>query len=122
MGKGIVFYFRVVSIVYMAFGPNRIRRKMIDASVLESMATFSILGNQPFDTRTGTFEWELMLSIPITTFVFLDISSFNQVLASSNFYKCGDATPQSHYLSWSPISTTKPDFHQLEYFGKVQFG
>lgn len=51
MGKGIVFYYRVVSIVYMAFGPNRIRRKMIDVSVLECIATFSTLGNQLFDTR-----------------------------------------------------------------------
>lgn len=114
--------FNCIGIAFMAFGLDRFRRKMIEPNVLEQIATYSTLGNQPFATRTGDFEWELMLSIPKTTFVFSDISSFNQIKATANFYKCGDATPQPHYLSWSPIDTPRPDFHQPKFFGKVLFG
>ncbi len=34
-----------------------------------------------------------------------------------NFYKCGDQTPSPHYLSWSPVTTPRPEFHSPECFG-----
>ena len=37
----------------------------------------------------------------------------------ANFYKCGDKTAHPHFLSWSPVSTEKPDFHRPEFFGEL---
>lgn len=36
-----------------------------------------------------------------------------------NFYKCGDETPQPHYLSYAPIHTKEPDFHQPDFFAPL---
>jgi hypothetical protein len=38
-----------------------------------------------------------------------------------NIYKCGDALPVPHYVSWRPIDTPDPDFHRPEYFGQIVF-
>ena len=38
----------------------------------------------------------------------------------ANFYKCGDDTPQPHFISWSPIDLPKPDFHAPQFFGVLE--
>lgn len=37
-----------------------------------------------------------------------------------NFYKCGDETPVLHYLSWHPMTSSNPDFHRPEDFGRME--
>jgi len=39
----------------------------------------------------------------------------------ANFYKCADGSSHPHWLSWSSIHTSKPDFHRPEYFGQLVF-
>ncbi len=39
----------------------------------------------------------------------------------ANLYKCADASSHPHWLFWSPIETSKPDFHRPEFFGKLVF-
>ena len=39
----------------------------------------------------------------------------------ANFYKCGDETSNPHWLTWSPITNGKVDFHQPEFFGVLKF-
>lgn len=41
---------------------------------------------------------------------------------AGNFYKCGDATEQPHYLSWAPIPLPNPDYHTPEHFGVLTLG
>ncbi|MDE7147331.1 MAG: hypothetical protein K2O20_02960, partial [Duncaniella sp.] len=36
-----------------------------------------------------------------------------------NFYKCASGTSQPHYLSWTPVPTPEPDFHQPQHFGQI---
>ena len=38
-----------------------------------------------------------------------------------NLYKCADGSSHPHWLTWSPIDTPTPDFHQPEYFGRLIF-
>ena len=40
---------------------------------------------------------------------------------SANLYKCGDKLNQPHYLSWSPITLSKPNFHCPDFFGTLTF-
>ena len=39
----------------------------------------------------------------------------------ANLYKCGDKLQQPHFLSWSPITLDKPNFHCPEFFGTLTF-
>lgn len=39
-----------------------------------------------------------------------------------NFYKCGDATVQPHYLAWNPVTSETPAFHRPEDFGEIVLG
>lgn len=41
--------------------------------------------------------------------------------AACNFYKCGDATEIPHYLAWAPLSSSTPDFHRRQDFGRLLF-
>lgn len=59
--------------------------------------------------------WSLELEIPFST---LGLDSCPARL-EANFYKCGDKTAVTHFVSWSPVGTPKPDFHRPEYFGEL---
>jgi hypothetical protein len=39
----------------------------------------------------------------------------------ANFYKCGDMLSVPHYVTWNPVGTKKPDYHQPAYFGLLKF-
>ena len=39
-----------------------------------------------------------------------------------NFYKCGDATVQPHYLAWNPVTSAVPAFHRPWEFGEIVLG
>ena len=116
------FEFNCIGVPYLATGPNRFRRRLVEPNLVEQIAVHSTLGNQPFDKRSGAFEWELMISIPISCFVGSNLTTFDDLAATANLYKCGDETEVPHFLSWNPIDTPNPDFHRSEFFGKVQFG
>lgn len=65
--------------------------------------------------------WEVRLEISAETL--RGLWSLELVPGGSlyaNFYKCGDETPQPHFLSWSPIDLPKPDFHVPQFFGTLE--
>ena len=62
-------------------------------------------------------EWSLLEIIPFDS-IGLDKAPENLEV---NFYKCGDNCNRAHYLSWSPIGLSKPNFHCPEFFGKIRF-
>ena len=39
-----------------------------------------------------------------------------------NFYKCGDLTPNPHFLSWNKIEQDEPAFHVPQFFGTLILG
>lgn len=69
----------------------------------------------------GTIHWELTVAIPLEVFVHHNISSLKGRKARANFYKCGDALPDPHFISWANIEAPKPNFHLPEFFGTVVF-
>lgn len=69
--------------------------------------------------REGDYWWvEYFLSLDIIEEVFGKISTEKGTEYRGNFYKCGELTPQPHYLAWSPIDLPSPDYHCPKYFGK----
>lgn len=55
--------------------------------------------------------WEIALDIPFNVFIYNDITSLQRGTLQSQFYKCGDETPEPHYLSWNNILNNEPNFH-----------
>ena len=87
----------------------------------EELAKIKIKTSLPeftlIDDRDGG-EWNLTVVIPTDALPEGFLCSGREFTA--NFYKCGDKTIDKHYLSWSPIETEKPSFHQPKFFGKVK--
>jgi len=39
----------------------------------------------------------------------------------ANFYKCADETSHPHWLTWSPVDNSTPNFHLPKFFGILEF-
>jgi hypothetical protein len=65
--------------------------------------------------------WEIMLVIPSIVFSNHSIQSLKGTECNVNFYKCGNSLLYPHFLAWSDIRSSKPDFHLPEFFGKLIF-
>lgn len=115
------FEFSCIGTIHLAWGPGRNNRKFVDPKIVEKIAIKSSLGNQPFDNKSGNFEWEMMIRIPLECFSYSKLKTFNNLKATANFYKCGEETAVTHYVTWNPVKTENPDYHRPEFFGKVQF-
>jgi hypothetical protein len=115
------FEFSCIGTIHLAYGPGRQNRKFIAPETVEKIEIQSTLGNQPFEEKSGNFEWEMMIRIPLVCFAFDTLKTLNGIKATANFYKCGDETKEPHYITWNPIQTKNPDYHRPEFFGNVEF-
>lgn len=115
------FEFNCIGTIHIGYGSGRGNRKAVPVNLAEKIEIESSLGNQPFEEKTGNFEWEMMIRIPLESFAFDQIKSLNGLKATANFYKCGDETTEPHFVTWNPVGTENPDYHCPEYFGKVLF-
>jgi hypothetical protein len=115
------FEFSCIGTIHLAWGPGRHNRKFVDPAIVKKIAIKSSLGDQPIDNASGEFEWEMMIRIPLDCFAYSNLNSFSKLKAAANFYKCGEETAITHYVTWNPVGTDTPDYHRPEFFGKVQF-
>lgn len=115
------FEFNCIGTIHIGYGSGRDKRKPVPVQLAEKIEIESSLGKKAFAEKTGLFNWELMIRIPLESFAFDDIDSFTRLKTTGNFYKCGDETSVPHFLTWNPIDTANPDYHRPEYFGKVVF-
>lgn len=81
--------------------------------------------SNPFDPKPQRIDggWEIVYQIPVS-FVrrfFPEFAPVSGGTIRANFYKCGDLTPQEHYLSWNPMSCDTPAFHRPCDFGLLTF-
>jgi hypothetical protein len=82
----------------------------------------SSIGGAPFGVKEGEgpYTWTLTVAIPVD--LFTDVATpLSGSTLRGNFYKCGDKLPRAHYLSWSPIDTPRPSFHEPGFFGTLVF-
>ena len=68
--------------------------------------------------------WELTYRLPLTFLrvLYPALSLTPGTVLRANCYKCGDLTPEPHYLSWNPVISVKPDFHRPCDFGRMVLG
>jgi hypothetical protein len=115
------FEFNCIGTTHLAHGPGRNNRKFVPKETVEKIEISSTLGKQPFEEKTGNFEWEMMIRIPLECFTYSKLKSFDGLKATGNFYKCGNETLEPHFITWNPVKTEKPDFHRPEFFGLLVF-
>lgn len=115
------FEFSCIGTIHVGYGPGRADRKAVKPELAEKIEIKSSLGDQPFEEKQGDFKWEMMIKIPIDCFAFDELSSFKELHAKGNFYKCGDETSEPHFVTWNPVKTRMPDYHRPEFFGEIEF-
>jgi hypothetical protein len=116
------FEFNCIGTTHLAYGPGRGKRTFIaPEAIKQKIKTWSTLGRESFEEKSGTFEWEMVIIIPSSIFTYNKGLSFSNLISNANFYKCGDDTTKRHYLSWNPVKTQNPDFHRPEHFGVLNF-
>ena len=116
------FEFNCIGTTHLAYGSNRQQRSFIPPQlILENLFTSSTLGDEPFEEKSGDFQWEMVVAIPAQLFIHHPGLRFEKLISKANFYKCADATKQPHYISWNTVKSLKPDFHRPEFFGTLVF-
>ena len=63
----------------------------------------------------------MMILIPKQCLIKDEGLMFSGFKARANFYNCADETIIPHFVTWNPIGTEKPDYHQPQYFGEIIF-
>lgn len=115
------FEFNCIGIPNVSYGPGRANRVFTDPEILKAIKTRSSLGNQPFDEKTGGHQWEMMIVIPKECLTYDKYLVLQGLKANANFFKCGDETSIPHFITWNPIDTETPDYHQPSCFGELLF-
>lgn len=88
------------------------------ADKLKKVKRFTSLERKQVEINDKEFSWSVGMFIPFSL-IGIDKHHIPTSL-KANFYKCGDLTAHTHFLSWSPIDTPKPDFHRPDFFGTLE--
>lgn len=115
------FEFNCIGTRHVGYGNGRHNRHHLPTGIAETIRTASSLGTSPFDNREGDFSWEMVVGIPLNCLIFQEKITLEGRRAHANFYKCGDETPEPHFVTWNPVKTDQPDYHRPEFFGSVTF-
>ena len=115
------FEFSCIGTPHIGWGEGRHNRKLLPVEAVKAIQVKSSLGNEAFDTRNGDFRWNLVVLIPAASLVHDPGLTFTGLSGTANFYKCGDALPEPHFVTWNPVGTPQPDYHRPEFFGKIDF-
>lgn len=114
------FEFNCLGTCLLGWGSDRHHRQLLDTKTIDLIKVKTKIKRTNQD-GLPLFNWKIFIKIPLDTFSYNTLNSFENIKAKANFYKCGDALSKPHYISWSPIKSDKPDFHLKSYFGDVFF-
>ena len=70
---------------------------------------------------TWTVEYRLPLGMLSKYFPDLPAKPSSGVTWRANVYKCADATSHPHWLTWSAVEFSRPNFHMPKFFGVLVF-
>jgi hypothetical protein len=115
------FEFNAIGVCLLGSGTSRKDSTRAPVSVIDGIRRIGSSGNMPFKERQGKFFWTITLAIPTEVFFRHSLKNLKGKLFRANFYKCGDKLTQPHYLTWNPVETINPDYHQPDFFGMLKF-
>ena len=115
------FEFNCIGTCLSAFGTKmKNQRQYLPDAVINKIKRQSII-KAGLTTPQGLICWELTIALPIDVFYYHKIESLEGLNCRANFYKCGDALPEPHFVAWNEIKSDEPNFHLPEFFGKLSF-
>lgn len=112
------FEFNCSGTVLAGYGEGK-DRELLPTNKLQLIKTYTKISSSP--NSDSTIKWELTVEIPFNVFVKNKVDSLKGQQCRVNFYKCGDDLPEPHFLTWSHIQASAPNFHLPEYFGQLTF-
>ena len=68
------------------------------------------------DAKDG--DWTLKFYIP-DAFLIEKVGKIASV-CKGNFYKCGEETDHSHFITWCEVEVDNPDYHIPDFFGFIE--
>ena len=113
--------FNAIGTCLLGTGSCRKDRMLAPPAVVKSIRRKGSAGNSPFGERMGEFTWTITVAIPKEVFFLHRVGDLKNKKFKANFYKCGDKLTHPHYLTWNPVGTNNPDYHQPEFFGVLKF-
>lgn len=115
------FEFNGIGTCLLGAGTCREESSLAHPGLISGIRRISSAGNLPVKEKKGEFFWTITLAIPGEVFFHHEIKEFKGRTFRANFYKCGDKLSVPHYLTWNPVETEAPDYHQPAYFGQLKF-
>jgi hypothetical protein len=113
--------FNGIGTCLLGAGTARKNSEKADPEIISRIRRKTSLGNNPISEREGRISWTITIAIPPNVFFRHKIKKLGGSTFRANFYKCGDKLTVPHYVTWNPVGTSKPDFHQPDFFGILKF-
>jgi hypothetical protein len=113
--------FNGIGTCLMGSGTERADRIRANPEIISKIRRITSLGHEPVEEKTGEIIWTITIAIPFEVFFRHEIKNLKGKSFKANFYKCGDKLTEPHYVTWSPVGTSRPDYHQPAYFGVLKF-
>lgn len=113
--------FNAIGTCLLGIGTDRASSRRVEPKIISKIRRLTSAGNKPFAEKIGEFAWEITLAIPFEVFFRHQIKDLKGKIFKANFYKCGDKLTVPHYVTWNPVTTENPDYHQPEHFGMLKF-
>jgi hypothetical protein len=115
------FEFNGIGTCLMGSGTGRENSKRTDPEIISRIRRKTSVGKKSVKEKNGKFSWTITLAIPLNVFFHHKLTDLKGKAFRANFYKCGDKLSVPHYVTWNPVGTAKPDYHQPAFFGLLKF-
>ncbi len=109
--------FNCIGTPLVGFGKNKTVRNLLPIESIRKIRISSFI----YTKDTDEVNWELTVAIPASVFLHHPGILFKERTCRANFYKCGDLLSVPHFVTWSNIESTDPNFHLPEFFGTAVF-
>lgn len=113
------FECNILGVLLASDHETREKSEKMSEEIMQSIVRFSTI-QQKFKDGNQLCDWTMYLEIPKNAMGFSDQDILSGKTIKANFYKCGDETPEPHFISWNPIDLPKPNFHVPEFFGTLE--
>jgi hypothetical protein len=113
--------FNGIGTCLLGSGTGRENLKRANPQIVSKIRRLTSVGINPVKEQKGKFTWTIIIAVPFGVFFHHVVKELKGKTIRANFYKCGDMLTVPHFLTWNPVGTEKPDYHQPEYFGLLKF-
>jgi len=113
--------FNGIGTILLGTGTGRADSKRARPEIISKIRRMTSAGSKPVKEQKGRYEWTITIAVPYEVFFHHSIKDLKGRTFRANFYKCGDMLSVPHYVTWNPVGTENPDYHQPAYFGMLKF-